>query len=364
MTLTHQRSRQDLDAVLDPVAGVQHDLSPFLRPSRISASSPFCRPIFTFCWCTTPSTTLKHGRLVADAKQRARRHLEHVAGFVDHDAGLDAEAVAQRCALLESGVDRDRRSHSRAALRRRSVEIFVKPDGSTTRTWPFERPAPPQCSSSTRSPGLIFTASRDSTSISTSRSAGSPSSTSGVPGVTTAALSWKHAQHAAVDRRIDRQIPAIAAVGTLQDASRCCRHSPAVASRGDWSGASSSTRGLERISAASACCSSNWAISSASFAERQFLAPLAIIEFGFVQLGFRNGVLRACAALASQLGLGKSLFMAGRFQHGSARRNAASAAFTRASAWPRSARRATPDRAARSSSAASCRRRPRRPGPC
>ena len=49
-----------------------------------------------------------------------------------------------------------------------SAEILVKATGSTTRTFARSTLPPPQPSSSIRLPGLIFTASVDSTSTTTS----------------------------------------------------------------------------------------------------------------------------------------------------------------------------------------------------
>ena len=69
------------------------------------------------------------------------------------------------------------------------AEILVKAAGSTSRTRASSGCGPPHCSSSTRAPGVSAAPSRDSSSMTTSRSAGSPTSSSGVPAVTGRSLS-------------------------------------------------------------------------------------------------------------------------------------------------------------------------------
>ena len=43
----------------------------------------------------------KHGRLLADAEQGARRHFDHVLGLVDNDSSLDPETIAKRGPFLD-----------------------------------------------------------------------------------------------------------------------------------------------------------------------------------------------------------------------------------------------------------------------
>ncbi len=67
----------------------------------------------------------------------------------------------------------------------------MKAAGSTRRTRASRGWGPPHCSSSTRVPGESAAPSRESNSITTSRSLGSPTSRMGVPAVIGLWLSWK-----------------------------------------------------------------------------------------------------------------------------------------------------------------------------
>ncbi|KAF5028735.1 hypothetical protein DSECCO2_655940 [anaerobic digester metagenome] len=69
------------------------------------------------------------------------------------------------------------------------AETLVNPPGSTTVTLARRLPSPPQCSMRARAPGVTATASVESSSISISRSFGSPTSMIGVDAATARAFS-------------------------------------------------------------------------------------------------------------------------------------------------------------------------------
>ena len=72
-----------------------------------------------------------------------------------------------------------------------SADTLVKAAGSTRRTLACSGSPPPHCSNSTGVPGGIAAPSRERTSTTTSRSAGSPISITGVPAATERAFSSK-----------------------------------------------------------------------------------------------------------------------------------------------------------------------------
>ena len=87
------------------------------------------------------------GPALAGAKQGRQRYLQDVVGFPEHDARLDAVAVAERASA--PAADRSMITLTRCSSMP-SAEIFVKPNGSTRRTAPQAARAPPQPSMITR----------------------------------------------------------------------------------------------------------------------------------------------------------------------------------------------------------------------
>ena len=155
---------------------------------------------------------LKDGRLAADAEQGAGRHLQHVACFVDHDARFDAEAVAQRAPLLRR-LDQSTITFTRCSSTPR-VEILVKPDGSTTRTCPSAAARRPNAPAAPGRRVNLHRVARQHVDLhfQVGRVAQLHQRRAGRHD---GGAFLQHAQHAAVDRRIDRKVPAAVAVGGM-----------------------------------------------------------------------------------------------------------------------------------------------------